>query len=69
MKLIYKAIRHTVDWKWVGISYLLALILFGVVALIKTDLTVLFGGLVTLSIFIFLAIFSVLWYAVKNNYR
>lgn len=69
MKLIYKVIRHTVNWKWVGISYLLASILFGVAALIKSDLTVLFGGLVTLSIFIFLAILSILWDVVKNNYR
>lgn len=42
MKLIYKVIRHTIDWEWVGISYLLGLFLFGVVALIKSDLTVWF---------------------------
>jgi len=69
MKLIYKYIRHTVDWKWVGISYLLAFILFGVAALIKSDFNVLSGGLVTLSIFIFLGIFSILGDVVKNNYR
>ena len=51
-----RSIVKSIDWKWIGISYIIAFVFFGLVAFIKLDFDVLLNGILFLS-------FLSLWHA------
>jgi hypothetical protein len=64
-----RSIVKSIDWKWIGISYIIAFVLFGLVAFIKLDFDVLVNGILFLSFFVVMACLNIAATTVKNNYR
>lgn len=62
-------IVKSIDWKWLGISYVIAVVVFGLVALIKLDFNVLINGILFFSFFIVMGCLKIIAITVKNNYR
>lgn len=61
-------IVKSIDWKWLGISYVIAVVVFGLVALIKLDFNVLINGILFFSFFIVMGCLKIIAITVKNNY-
>lgn len=64
-----KNIVESIDWKWLGISYVIAVNVFGLVALIKLDFNILINGFLFFSFFVVMGCLKILVITVKNNYR
>ena len=64
-----RSIVKSIDWKWIGISYIIAFAFFGLVAFIKLDFDVLLNGILFLSFFVVMASINIVVTTVKNNYR
>ncbi len=62
-------IVKSIDWKWLGISYVIAVIVFGLVALIKLDFNVLINGILFFSFFVVMGCLNIIAITVNNNYR
>lgn len=58
-------IAKSIDWKWIGISYLIAMIVFGLLALLKSDFDVMLTGIMFYSFFIVLGCLNIAAITVK----
>ncbi|CAG0981638.1 hypothetical protein FLAV_01801 [Flavobacteriales bacterium] len=64
-----RSIVKSIDWKWIGVSYILAFVLFGLVAFIKLNFDVLVSGILFFSFFVVMGCLNIAAITVKNNYH
>jgi hypothetical protein len=58
---------RSIDWKWIGITYIVTTIFFGVVAIIEKNWLALIGGFFTITFIVLCACISIAWSVYKNG--
>lgn len=66
-KPLLPAVFRSIDWKWIGITYIVTTLFFGIVAIIEKKWLALIGGFFTITFIVVCACISIAWSVFKNG--